>query len=147
VYGDYRSIVVRALAARSPDLFGRAKRSSPKAARLRAAGAGLDGESADRATMKVTAMCVIVGRGLDRRPHASPCGHRWCRVSSFPTTPMVAVIKACLYEPQVNRTYAEMAAHRGFLLASALIYRRLPSANDKCPLNSFLDVRNKLLVA
>jgi transposase len=23
----------------------------------------------------------------------------------------VAVIKACLYEPQVNRTYAEMAAH------------------------------------
>jgi hypothetical protein len=49
VYGDYRSIVVRALAARSPDLLGRAKRSSPKAARLRAAGAGLDGESADRA--------------------------------------------------------------------------------------------------
>jgi len=47
VYGDYRSIVVRALA--SPDLLGRAKRSSPKAARLRAAGAGLDGESADRA--------------------------------------------------------------------------------------------------
>jgi transposase len=25
----------------------------------------------------------------------------------------VAVIKACLYEPQVNRTYAEMAAHYG----------------------------------
>jgi transposase len=23
------------------------------------------------------------------------------------------VIKACLYEPQVNRTYAEMAAHYG----------------------------------
>jgi hypothetical protein len=40
---------VRALAARSPDLLGRAKRSSPKAARLRAAGAGLDGESADQA--------------------------------------------------------------------------------------------------
>jgi transposase len=28
-----------------------------------------------------------------------------------PDNPKVAVIKACLYEPQVNRTYAEMAAH------------------------------------
>jgi putative component of membrane protein insertase Oxa1/YidC/SpoIIIJ protein YidD len=85
--------------------------------------------------------------GLDRRPHASPCGHRWCAASHRPDNAKVAVIKACLYEPQVNRSYAEMAAHRGFLSASALIYRRLPSANDKCPLNSFLDVRNKLLVA
>jgi transposase len=25
----------------------------------------------------------------------------------------VAVIKACLYEPQINRTYAEMAVHYG----------------------------------
>jgi transposase len=28
-----------------------------------------------------------------------------------PDNTRVAVIKACLYEPQVNRTYAEMAAH------------------------------------
>ena len=28
-----------------------------------------------------------------------------------PDNAKVAVIKACLYEPQVNRTYAEMAAH------------------------------------
>src|SRR5215211_7618273 len=28
-----------------------------------------------------------------------------------PDNTNVAVIKACLYEPQVNRTYAEMAAH------------------------------------
>src|SRR3954453_12387703 len=28
-----------------------------------------------------------------------------------PDNPKVAVIKACRYEPQVNRTYAEMAAH------------------------------------
>jgi hypothetical protein len=28
-----------------------------------------------------------------------------------PDNTKVAVIKACLYEPQVNRTYAEMAAH------------------------------------
>src|SRR4029077_1252073 len=30
-----------------------------------------------------------------------------------PDNTKVAVIKACLYEPQVNRTYAEMAAHYG----------------------------------
>ena len=28
-----------------------------------------------------------------------------------PDNPKVAVIKACFYDPQVNRTYAEMAAH------------------------------------
>src|SRR5260370_10616109 len=28
-----------------------------------------------------------------------------------PDNTKVAVIKACLYEPQVNRTYAEMAVH------------------------------------
>ena len=28
-----------------------------------------------------------------------------------PDNTKVAVIKACLYEPQVNRSYAEMAAH------------------------------------
>jgi hypothetical protein len=27
-----------------------------------------------------------------------------------PYNPKVAIIKACVYEPQVNRTYAEMAA-------------------------------------
>ncbi len=31
----------------------------------------------------------------------------------MPDNAKVAVIKACLYEPQVNRTYAEMAAHYG----------------------------------
>jgi transposase len=30
-----------------------------------------------------------------------------------PDNAKVAVIKACLYEPQINRTYAEMAAHYG----------------------------------
>jgi transposase len=30
-----------------------------------------------------------------------------------PDNAKVAVIKAWLYEPQVNRTYAEMAAHYG----------------------------------
>ena len=36
-----------------------------------------------------------------------------CRVCIVPDNAKVAVIKACLYEPQVNRTYAEMAAHYG----------------------------------
>jgi hypothetical protein len=30
-----------------------------------------------------------------------------------PDNTKTAVIKACLYDPQVNRTYAEMAAHYG----------------------------------
>ena len=30
-----------------------------------------------------------------------------------PDNAKVAVIRACLYEPQINRTYAEMAAHYG----------------------------------
>ena len=40
-----------ALAAWLPDLLGRTKRSTPKAAPRRAEGAGLDGEGVDRATL------------------------------------------------------------------------------------------------
>jgi len=36
-----------------------------------------------------------------------------------PDNTKVAVIKACLYEPQVNRTYAEMAAHYGTAILPA----------------------------
>ena len=43
-------------AARPLDLLGRAEPSSPTAALRRAEGAGLDGESADRAIIKVMAM-------------------------------------------------------------------------------------------
>ena len=39
----------------------------------------------------------IAGAGQHQKPALAKAG--------------VAVIKACLYEPQVNRTYAEMAAH------------------------------------
>jgi len=42
-----------ALAAQMPDLLGRAERSSPKAASRRAKGAGLDGEGADRAIIRL----------------------------------------------------------------------------------------------
>ena len=49
--------------------------------------------------------------GLDRRPCP---GLRLLRRRArllVPDNTKVAVIKACLYDPQVNRTYAEMAAH------------------------------------
>jgi transposase len=36
-----------------------------------------------------------------------------------PDNTKVAVIKACLYEPQINRTYAEMAAHYGTAILPA----------------------------
>ncbi len=32
---------------------------------------------------------------------------------ALPDNTKVAVVKACLYDPQINRTYAEMAAHYG----------------------------------
>jgi transposase len=40
-----------------------------------------------------------------------------------PDNTKVAVIKACLYEPQVNRTYAEMAAHYDTAILPARPYR------------------------
>ena len=47
---------------------------------------------------------------MDRRPHQGLCRYRW-RSRLVPDNTKVAVIKACLYEPHVNRSYAEMAAH------------------------------------
>jgi hypothetical protein len=41
-----------------------------------------------------------------------------------PDNTRVAVIKACLYEPQVNRTYAEMAAHHNTAVLPARPRRR-----------------------
>ncbi|HZD89137.1 MAG TPA: IS21 family transposase, partial [Pseudolabrys sp.] len=40
-----------------------------------------------------------------------------------PDNAKVAVIKACLYEPQVNRTYADMAAHYGTAVLPARPYK------------------------
>ena len=46
-----------------------------------------------------------------------------------PDNTKVAVIKACLYEPQVNRTYAEMAAHYDRDPAGTTA----PAARQACP--------------
>jgi transposase len=40
-----------------------------------------------------------------------------------PDNAKVAVIKACLYDPQVNRTYFELAAHYGTAVLAARPYR------------------------
>jgi hypothetical protein len=67
-----RSIVVRALAARSPELLGRAERSSPTPLLRRAVGAGLDGESAARATIMPPTMRVVIGHcPRDRVPDST----------------------------------------------------------------------------
>jgi hypothetical protein len=51
-------------------------------------------------------------RRLDRRPHTRAFETIGGAPNLLvPDNTKVAVIKACLYEPQVNRTYAEMAAH------------------------------------
>ena len=47
--------------ARSACLLGRAEQSRPKAAQRRAGGAGLDGECAYRAIIRVAAMRTMIG--------------------------------------------------------------------------------------
>ena len=47
-----------------------------------------------------------------------------------PDNAKVAVIKACLYDPQVNRSYAEMAAHYGSSFAAD---PAAPPARQACP--------------
>jgi transposase len=47
------------------------------------------------------------------------------------------VIKACLYEPQVNRTYAEMAAHYG----TAVLPARPRRPRDKAKVEAAVLIR------
>jgi transposase len=50
-----------------------------------------------------------------------------------PDNAKVAVIKACLYDPQVNRTYAEMAAHYGAAVLPARPYARATRPRSRRP--------------
>jgi len=50
-----------------------------------------------------------------------------------PDNPKVAVIKACFYDPQVNRTYGEMAAHYGTALLPARPRRPRDKARSRPP--------------
>jgi hypothetical protein len=50
-----------------------------------------------------------------------------------PDNTKVAVIKACLYEPQVNRTYAEMAAHYDTAILPARPHRPRDKAKSPPP--------------
>ena len=60
-----------------------------------------------------------------------------------PDNAKVAVIKACLYEPQVNRSYAEMAAHYTTAVPPT---RPLNALNSLVPFTLQCRVENALLV-
>jgi transposase len=60
-----------------------------------------------------------------------------------PDNAKVAVIKACLYEPQVNRTYAEMAAHYG----TAILPTRPRRPRDKAKVEAAVLVVERWILA
>jgi transposase len=60
-----------------------------------------------------------------------------------PDNAKVAVIKACLYEPQVNRTYAEMAAHYG----TAILPTRPRRPRDKAKVEAAVLVIERWILA
>jgi transposase len=59
-----------------------------------------------------------------------------------PDNAEVAVIKACLYEPQVNRTYAEMAAHYG----TAVLPTRPRRPRDKAKVEACVLIVERWLI-
>ncbi len=61
----------------------------------------------------------------------------------IPDNAKVAVIKACLYEPQVNRTYAEMAAHYG----TAVLPTRPRRPRDKAKVEAAVLVVERWILA
>jgi transposase len=60
-----------------------------------------------------------------------------------PDNAKVAVIKACLYEPQVNRTYAEMAAHYG----TAVLPTRPRHPRDKAKVEAAVLIVERWILA
>jgi transposase len=59
-----------------------------------------------------------------------------------PDNAKVAVIKACMYEPQVNRTYAEMAAHYG----TAVLPTRPRRPRDKAKVEACVLIVERWLI-
>jgi transposase len=60
-----------------------------------------------------------------------------------PDNAKVAVVKACLYEPQVNRTYAEMAAHYG----TAILPTRPRRPRDKAKVEAAVLIVERWILA
>ena len=60
-----------------------------------------------------------------------------------PDNAKVAIIKACLYEPQVNRTYAEMAAHYG----TAVLPTRPRRPRDKAKVEAAVLIVERWILA
>jgi len=73
-------------------------------------------------------------RRLDRGPYPCVRGDRRRAEAAGAGQHKVAVIKVCLYEPQVNRTYADMAAHydTAILPATALTSRATDTMRIGC---------------
>ena len=59
-----------------------------------------------------------------------------------PDNPKVAVIKACFYDPQVNRTYADLAAHYG----TALLPARPRRPRDKAKVEAAVGIVERWLL-
>jgi hypothetical protein len=64
---------------------------------------------------------------LDQRPCRRLRGDRRRAGAAGTDNTKVAVIKACLYDPQINSSYADMAAHYG----TAILPARPPRRPDK----------------
>jgi transposase len=65
---------------------------------------------------------------LDQRPHRRLGGNRRRTGAAAADNTNVAVIEACLYDPQVNRSYADVAAHYGTAILPARLRGRLDKA-------------------
>ena len=81
--------------------------------------------------------------GLEKYYHARLCGHRGVPRLVVSDNAKVAVIRACLCEPQVNRTYAEMAAHYG----SAVLPTRPRRPRDKAKVEAAVLVVERWILA
>jgi hypothetical protein len=69
---------------------------------------------------------------LDRRSYHGPWAIGGVPGLLVPDNTKVAIIKACLYEAQINRTYAEMAVHYDTAILPARTRRPRNKANGSC---------------
>src|SRR5713101_353656 len=82
-------------------------------------------------------------RRLDRRAHQAFEAIGGVPNLLVPDNTKFAVIKACLYEPQVNRTYAEMAAHYG----TAVLPTRPHRPRDKAKVEAAVLIIERWILA
>ena len=71
-------------------------------------------------------------------PSSAACRRRWCRDNL-----KAGITKACFYEPAVNRTYAEMAAHYD----TAIVPARPTKPRDKAKVEVGVQVATRWIIA